>query len=93
MLITKFNKTAQVAPAIKSKYPLFFLMVNPENISGDDIDSIHLHLNYLILPIYIFTSAEMELSADPVKRPSVHFHVIVREGNHISLWINAMKMV
>ena len=63
-LAAEFDKAAQIAVAGPVKLAFDLFVVNPENVSGDDVDSGGLHLEDFFLPFGLGNAGEVKLAHD-----------------------------
>ena len=88
----QLDESAQVFASGKVEDAFFFLVMDPEDISRDDIDAAHFHLEYLIFPAALVTSGKVEFTAYAEKRPVIHFHIVVSEGQGAAVRGGAAEM-
>ena len=93
VLPAQFNKPAQIPPPGEVKHALLFLNVVPEHIGGYDVHTTHAHLDDLVLPAGGVHPAVMEFAGHGKEGLPVFFHMIVVEGNRVSLRGDARKVL
>ena len=92
MFPAELNKFVQVLITAPVEPALDLLVMNPDNIGGDDIQTAHLHLDDLILPCIFVHSGEMSFTADCIKGFPIHLHKVVVEAQHVSSAVYALHI-
>jgi hypothetical protein len=71
------DKTSEIFITAPFKNALLLLMVDPENISSNDVDPAHFHFDDFIFPEPFITAAKVEFTAYPEKRLSIQLHIVI----------------
>ena len=86
------HKGADVAVAGKIQLSFLLLMVDPEQVSGDQINAAGLHLAKLAVPVFPVVAHKMVFPHDRQPRAGVALKIAARHGNLLSLGVAAAKM-
>jgi hypothetical protein len=83
------HKGAQVAVAFPAKAALLLLVVDPEDIGGEDVDAAQLDLDDLGLPLAGGAARVVELAADAKEGLAVQLHIVVGEADAVAAGVDA----
>ena len=86
------HKGADVAVAGKIQLSFLLLMVDPEQVGGNQINAAGLHLAKLAVPVFTVVAHKMIFPHDRQPRAGVALKIAARHGNLLSLGVAAAKM-